>query len=337
MKPSVLAIGQEDNGILFHRIWTPLRHLERNGYIDLKMLENWSEVSDDVDLGGGKMQRTIKKSELQGVTHFIFSRHPRLPAHAMLGVLNVIRGMGIKIIVDVDDWWHLPRTHRNYDKFYGYQVDKMTEACLKFADEVWCTQKFLAKKVKRFNKKIRLVPNAVDLSQEQWQNHDNPDREVTFGYLGASGHEYDIASAGINLEGVPHKISEDHLLPEMMRAKNFFTWQKPSEYGNLYRDIDVSLVPLNSSEFGKCKSNIKLIEAAFTNTAVIVSPVFPYAPHLDDGLNCLVAKTPDEWNSAIDKLANDKELTYLLARELRVTMQGYTMDKINEIRLNSLR
>ena len=48
------------------------------------------------------------------------------------------------------------------------------------------------------------------------------------------------------------------------------------KYPKLYNEIDVSLVPLFKSEFSRCKSELKLIEAGFMRKPCIVSYVEPY-------------------------------------------------------------
>lgn len=52
------------------------------------------------------------------------------------------------------------------------------------------------------------------------------------------------------------------------------------EFGNVYNDIDISVVPLIDSEFNSCKSELKMIEAGFKGCAIMVSNVKPYSQHM---------------------------------------------------------
>ena len=91
------------------------------------------------------------------------------------------------------------------------------------------------------------------------------------------------------------------------------------EYGRIYNDIDVLLVPLNNTQFNSCKSELKFIEAGFTDTAVIASKVKPYSIWGCDGTDCLLVKepTPECWASAIKKVLNKKGLIEYLKENNR--------------------
>lgn len=82
------------------------------------------------------------------------------------------------------------------------------------------------------------------------------------------------------------------------------------EFGKIYEDIDVLLVPLTNNKFNRCKSELKFIEAGFTNTAVIASKVIPYSNFGVNEEDCLFVKepTPQAWAKAIKKLLRDREL-----------------------------
>lgn len=84
------------------------------------------------------------------------------------------------------------------------------------------------------------------------------------------------------------------------------------EFGKIYEDIDVLLVPLTNNKFNRCKSELKFIEAGFTNTAVISSNVIPYSNFGVNEEDCLFVKepTPKAWAKSIKKILREKELFY---------------------------
>lgn len=84
------------------------------------------------------------------------------------------------------------------------------------------------------------------------------------------------------------------------------------EFGKIYEDIDVLLVPLTNNKFNRCKSELKFIEAGFTNTAVISSKVIPYSNFGVNEEDCLFVKeaTPKAWAKAVKKILREKELFY---------------------------
>jgi len=104
------------------------------------------------------------------------------------------------------------------------------------------------------------------------------------------------------------------------------------EYGQMYNEIDVALVPLEQNTFNSCKSELKIIEAGWMKKAVICSPVDPYLPHLVPDKNCLTAKR-GEWSGAILRLTRDRGLREELANNLHeYVKENFNMLKVNETR-----
>ena len=101
-------------------------------------------------------------------------------------------------------------------------------------------------------------------------------------------------------------------------------WAKPiTEYGQMYRDLDVVVIPLigisqngNKNIFNSCKSELKLVEAGMTNKAVIISNVEPYSQHLIHEENCLAIGQSQNWYSNIRRLIIDKHFSKEIADNL---------------------
>jgi len=114
-------------------------------------------------------------------------------------------------------------------------------------------------------------------------------------------------------------------------------WTLPvEEYNKMYDEVDVLLVPLVDNEFNRCKSPLKLAEAAAKDVAVIVSDTQPYSDYLEDGVNCIAVnnrKKVKGWVKAITKLARQPELISTLANNLKITADKYfNLDRITEER-----
>lgn len=94
----------------------------------------------------------------------------------------------------------------------------------------------------------------------------------------------------------------------------------PTEYGVMYEQVHVALIPHRHGMFNSCKSELKLIEAGVTGCAAIVSNVLPYAPYLKHGVNCLVTEGEKGWYSAMKRLINRPDEVKMLADNLRQTV-----------------
>ena len=107
-------------------------------------------------------------------------------------------------------------------------------------------------------------------------------------------------------------------------------WTKDiDEFAKHYRNIDVLLAPLECNPFNEVKSELKFIEAGFTNTAIICSDFGPYTigsiPFFEKGGktnekgNCVLInpdKKHKEWRQAITKLTRNPEYIHQIASNL---------------------
>ncbi len=146
---------------------------------------------------------------------------------------------------------------------------------------------------------IRIIPNAI--SVPTWQVERKPSEEVRFGYIGGNHHALDVRESTINLEGYESYVADVDGYAEIMKAAYKLPTMPPTHYHKLYEFFDVSLVPLTTSEFAKCKSHLKMLEAGFSKCALIVSNTQPYSPYITKE-NCIAISHPSEWAGAIKRL-----------------------------------
>lgn len=106
--------------------------------------------------------------------------------------LNGLKDNGVKIIVDVDDYWEVPPTHYlyNYVKlndFVGKTLD-----FLKKADYIVTSTKYLANNIKKYNNKVIVLPNSINPNEGQLQIKNIPSQKVRIGWTGGSSHLEDL-------------------------------------------------------------------------------------------------------------------------------------------------
>ena len=124
-------------------------------------------------------------------------------------------------------------------------------------------------------------------------------------------------------------------------------WTKPIEtYGIHYQEIDILLVPLVNSEFNQNKSQLKVIESAFTNKAIIASHVGPYTLDLksaigkngviDETANSILIKDgakSNDWVKAIKLLLDKPELREKIKTNLHNEITAkYNLNKTSKTR-----
>ena len=106
---------------------------------------------------------------------------------------NRLKNLGIKIILDVDDYWHYSKNHLYFKEHINTDVSGKCIASMKLADVVVCTTPYLRDKIYEYNKNVFIVENAIDPLQPQFETYKKtPSELVRFGFLGSSCHTDDI-------------------------------------------------------------------------------------------------------------------------------------------------
>lgn len=247
---------------------------------------------------------------------------------------------GLKIIVDLDDWYKLPDYHPNYKQYKDYAGKEIVEN-LKFADCVTVTTDRLYQRVKELNCNVHVIPNALPYGRDQFIEQP-VDRsfasDFNFIYTGQSSHLEDvrIMQAGISrasrisnvsfsLAGYkPHKVWQG-IEKVLGQGPNYNRIEaRPlNNYMTVYDNADCSLVPLCLNDFNAHKSNLKLLEAAAKKIPCIVSYVPPYRDDTDAPV--LWVKHPDDWYKHMKYLSENREY----ARELGQQLHEWAKEKFH--------
>jgi len=326
MKPRVLCKFGIKSGVDYHRIARPIRHLEEKGLIEARY---WHKGSENISETG------MPKDDLEWATHFFFSRQPgvNVPVFAFF---TLLKHFGVRVVVDQDDSFNLPEWHTSKKAYDDGYVDRMIDST-KLADEVWTTNETLAEELKVYNSNVHIIPNSIAHTDPQWKLPKSKGKKgLRFGYLGAQHHLRDLEWSGIDLSGLEGystggKASAYEAYGDALNAKYHIDSMSPHDYGKMYSVLDVSLVPLEPTPFAACKSNLKLLEAGFSKTAAICTNTPPYGEFAD----CVVYVEPgDDWNEVIRSMTKRDVKRRALA--LNKAVQVYSMDAINELRLDRL-
>lgn len=306
----ILTFLRKNSGVTYHRLEEPLNLIKNKG-VDVQIIANPEDLTDEA---------------VQGVTHIIASRF--FPAKNLMEFVNDAKSKGIKLILDNDDHWVIPKTNPAHVK-YEAGIRKMVEMSMAVADEVWVTTKRLGDEVP--NRNVKIVPNAINPNQDQWKGHEYPSHNLTFGYLGGSSHLQDLKYSKINLKGLEGYVTGIKGFKEQINARYELKHLPTNQYGNHYREFDVSLIPLEPTSFNYCKSNLKLIEAGYAKKCAIVQNIPPYSSLIRPNKNCIAIGKGMDWNKAIKNLEADK--AYDLACQLHEDVKKlYDLNKVNLIR-----
>lgn len=129
--------------------------------------------------------------ELEKIDYVWFLRQISLRGES-LKIIQKLRRFDIKIVFDVDDYWHLPRHHHLYPAYKKNMVPEQTEECLSLADHVTTTTEHLASLIRPFNHNVHVIPNALDEKAFNWQRREIKNRKVRIGWIGGVHHREDL-------------------------------------------------------------------------------------------------------------------------------------------------
>ena len=293
----VAAIVKQYNGCSFYRILLPLEYMPWSKEDQVKLFYPEGAVIRDEDR---HLAGTV--SEIKSYQPDIIFLNGSLNTNG-LEWLQECKASGIKIVVDIDDYWELHGTHPIYETWYKQKHNLKVLEIMKLADVVFTATENLFEKIRLINKNCIYIPNAVPYGTKYYKKEDNQKflSKMNFLYAGGSTHYPDVlllkntfdrlgadkwtkekaifTLAGFNpLKGNLH-CQWDRMASIFKRTNSYQILEtRPlQEHMTFYDQADVSLVPLDSNEFNRCKSILRVIESSTRELPCIVSNVQPYS------------------------------------------------------------
>lgn len=302
----------------------------------------------------------------------------------LFNCIEILKKQSI-VILDVDDYWELPKENPRYKSLKESNYSNFYLHLVHLSNYIVTTQKYIADILKSYNPNVIIFPNTLNLNTSISKTKSN---RIRFGLTGSTIHSLDyqlLANLPYQLDDCldriqivlcgfqktfsyykkgycyykassvsddniwwqyeklltgNYRICSDEYKTELLKFKDIDTivdepYQrilgKPIDtYIEFYNNIDVLLAPLQNNIFNNCKSELKIIEAGLTDTAIILSDIEPYKVctsilNSDNSINvegnCLFASNSNEWVLSIKKLIDNSELIELSKRNLKDFVQ----------------
>jgi len=323
---NILLVITDNTGLQYHRQISPhivLDEITGGSAINVTSTNNFDLYSD---------------AKLKDQQIVIFLRAISM-TRASAEVVKRCHRNGCKVILDIDDYWNLPSDHGMF-KYRPPFFEINTVEAIESVDLVTTTTNFFAKIIKPFNRNVKVLPNCIDLKQEQWTTPKSESDSVRFGWVGGVWHKQDIELmedsinylyndrqlTGYNIcLGGWSDNQEYHTIENIMAARGRsgqrymrITGTDHNHYGHIYDYIDVALIPLRNNMFNNCKSPLKLIEAGAKGCAAIASNIHPYN-QFPDGTFYKIETYDNKkgWYKAIKNLLNNPRQREDLANNLK--------------------
>ena len=118
-------------------------------------------------------------------------------------LVRSLQSLGIIVIADIDDYWLPTKEHPIHKLIVENKIHTKIVENLKVADYVTTTTELFANEIRKFNKNVLVLPNAIDPKEPQFNEPTLDSEKIRVGWLGGSSHLHDLKL----LDGMVSKLS----------------------------------------------------------------------------------------------------------------------------------
>lgn len=146
---------------------------------------------------------------------------------------KILRDLGIKIVMDIDDYWEPFQGHPLHKLVKQEKIDKKIEETLPKVDWVTTTTEIFAQEIRKFNKNVKVIPNAVDPRNKMWASQDQKpewDDRCRIGWIGGSCYDQETEILTENGFKFFKDLEENEKVATLDPKTNEIIYRKPDHY-----------------------------------------------------------------------------------------------------------
>lgn len=109
-------------------------------------------------------------------------------------IIDGLQKLGIKVVFDIDDYWHVDTHHQSYRKTLEMKIPSHIISAARQSDMITVPTTLLADELKKSGVKnnIVVIPNCINPKEDQFIINPTKSEKLRFGYLGGSSHLKDL-------------------------------------------------------------------------------------------------------------------------------------------------
>lgn len=304
----ILFIGAGRSAVCWYRVAVPAIFLGAD----------WCGFDDNLDIGCGIVRGGTQYPDFNNYKVIIYQQ-PRSPKAMQL--IRDLRKSGKKVLIDCDDYLHGVRKSKDHDfrneKVFGVKELAKWERIMSNCDGLILSTEWLAKKYSKFNNKVWVCKNGLDLGRYDKTPPGHPG--VNIGWAGATGH---IMSFAPVLDAVAKIMSEYPYVNFISVGQNFaqalaergvpsnriigIPWTSIELYPNAMMLFDIALAPARESNWYKAKSQLRHYEAAAAGACTLGS-AWLY-DEIIDGMTGFQIHSDEEWYTRMEELVTNHQM-----------------------------
>ena len=191
-KINVLVLPSDRTGVGKFRSIDPHVHLQNLYPDDFQIDIDYEPKVNDINFW--------KKYQIVHVHRNIGNRYDTTPQ-----LINSLKSLGITVIVDLDDYWLPTIEHPIHTLIVQNKIHEKIMDNLRAASWVTTTTSIFAQEIKKLNKNVHVIPNAINPNEPQFKQPTEKSDRIRVGWLGGSSHLHDISL----LNGLVSKVGND--------------------------------------------------------------------------------------------------------------------------------
>ena len=122
-------------------------------------------------------------------------------------IYDYLKPKGTIFVMDIDDYWKLGTFHPMGLLNQKNKTNERVVENLRTADYVTTTTEIFANEIRKHNKNVCVIPNAIDPEEEQFIPKPTSSNRLRFGIICGSSHEHDINL----LKGLTNSLGKEYL------------------------------------------------------------------------------------------------------------------------------
>ncbi|MGQ0732736.1 MAG: glycosyltransferase family 4 protein, partial [Acidobacteriota bacterium] len=240
---------------------------------------------------------------------------------------------GVPLVYDFDDAVFLPNTSEANRVIGSFKNPGKVAEILRLSTHVIAGNAYLADYARQHAAHVTTIPTCVDTAvwtpRTDARDESSP---LVIGWIGTP-------------TTTPYLLDLGEILAEVARSHAFtlrvsgslqpvsipgvsienVPWTLPGEVG-LFNTCDIGIYPLPDDPWTRGKCGFKAIQFMSCAVPVVASPVGVNREIVHDGVDGLLASTPDEWARALGRLLDDRDLRHRLGLAGRqAIMRDYSL------------
>jgi glycosyltransferase involved in cell wall biosynthesis len=261
-----------------------------------------------------------------GKYHFVFIHREAAPVGYPLFEWIIAKVWRKKIIYDFDDAIWLPNTSAQNALVAKIKFHQKTALICRWAYKVSVGNEYLGDYARQFNVNVVYNPTTIDTLHLHNRTKDQAQGKLVIGWTGSHSTLPYLKMIEPIIRDLENRYEFEFWVianqaPALdLQSLVYVPWNKASEIDDLLK-LNIGVMPLTDDQWAKGKCGFKALQYMALGIPPLVSPVGVNTHIVQEGVNGFVCDTPNDWQTALEKLLQSHELRTQLGQAARQTIE----------------